>query len=217
MTHDEFSFQYKRLCDGTKHETTVEQGEAWFSRVMHVRSDDWREAVTILLLRGKFPYPEQVTEAIDQAISTRKLLERRTEHQQAKSFFTGKTKSAGATEPERAYNAFRMRLLLQSMKPDFSNRCESRVWREDHPGEACPDCTQRMRELAAIHANALADWISIKEHADWAMSVWQGPCVFHSGDHSLHRCLSDEFHYWQMRAEGKTDRDAKAELFGVLA
>lgn len=217
MTPDEFKFQFRRLCDGTKHESTHEQLEAWWSRLQHVRADDWREAVTTLLLAGRFPYPEKVNEAIDAAVSSRRAKERLTERKDAETFFQGKTKPAGITDTERAYNRFRMGLVMQSFKPDYVDRCKLAFWREEHPGEACPDCAKRKQTFSQVQADGLAEWISDSNHANWAMTMMQGPCQWHTGPHTLHRCISDELHYWMERAAGKSECEAREAVVGVPA
>lgn len=217
MTRDEFKFQFRRLCDGTKHESTEEQLDAWWSRLQHVRPDDWREAVTTLLLAGRFPYPEKVNEAIDAAVSARRSKERITERTDADKFFQGKTKPAGITEQERAYNLFRMGLVMRSFNPEYGDRCKSLHWREDHPGMACPDCATRTQAFSQNQADGLADWISDLAHANWAKTMLAGPCSFHTGPHTLHRCITDELHYWMERAAGKSALEAREAVLGVTA
>lgn len=215
MTKDEFKFQFRRLCDGVKHDATDEQLDAWWSRLQHVRADDWREAVTTLLLAGRFPYPDKVNEAIDHAVSSRRATEIRNERNEADKFVQGKTKPAGITEQERAYNLFRMGLVMQSFNPDYADRCKSVFWVQEHPGEVCPDCVKRRQAFAQVHATGLAEWISDLDHAHWAMTLQQGPCQFHTGPHTLHRCITDELHYWMARAAGQTDADARRTVLGV--
>jgi hypothetical protein len=217
MTQDEFKFQFRRLCDGTKHEATQEQFDAWWSRLQHVRSDDWREAVTTLLLAGRFPYPDKVNDAIDAAVSARRTKERITERTDADKFFQGKTKPAGITEQERAYNLFRMGLVVRSFNQDYGDRCKSAFWREESPGEVCPDCAKRKQTFSQVQADGLAEWIADPAHANWAMTMLAGPCQFHTGPHTLHRCISDELHYWMERAAGKSERDAREAVVGVPA
>lgn len=215
MTKDEFKFQFKRLCDGTKHEATPEQIDAWWSRLQHVRADDWRESVTALLLVGRFPYPEKVNEAIDQAVAARKTEQQRKEQAEAKKFFAGTVIPSGRSEQERAYNRFRMSLLVQTFGQDWPDRCRALHWREAHPDEACPDCQARQRAFAQRQARSLAEWISDPDHANWAAMMQQGPCHLHPYPHTLHRCIADEFHFWELRAAGKTDAEAREAIMGA--
>lgn len=217
MMKDDFKFQFRRLCDGVKHDSTDEQIDAWWSRFQHVRADDWREAVTSLLLAGRFPYPDKVNEAIDNAVSSRRATEIRNERRAADKFFQGTTQPAGISEQERAYNLFRMSLVRKAFKPGYPDRCKSLHWRQDHPDEVCPDCAKRQQEFAQVQAEGLADWIADGANARWAQQTPQGACGVHAHPHTLHRCIADEFHYWQMRAAGKTEREAREAVLGVTA
>lgn len=90
-------------------------------------------------------------------------------------------------EMTEAYNAFRMRLFIALKRADFD---------------------------ASIMANGLAEWISVKENAEWAMREGMGDCGKHRKPHTLYQCLCDEMQYWVLRANGATVKDANIKALG---
>lgn len=203
MTRDEFKFQFKRLCDGTKHEATPEQIDAWYSRLQLVRADDWREAVTTLLMMGKFPFPDRVNEVIDEVVSKREGNERSAaqakERAQAKAFFSGKVSRGEMDDSQFAYNQFRMALIVKTAGLPLAAKAD-------------------------LMAKGLAEWINDLDHANWAKTERVGDCGFHRHpstgqpfDHTLLRCLTDELGYWMSRAAGKTELEAREAIPGVYA
>lgn len=215
MTKPEFEFQYKRLCTGLKHEPTPEQFEAWWTKIGHAHAADWQEAVTTLLCGIRFPLLDPTLAALEQAQEYRKRLAAQREREQAHAWFNGKVQAAGLSPEERAYNQFRATLLLRAFNAGYADRCKSLHWREAHQEEACPDCAARKRAFSRLQAESLAGWISDLANAQWAQRTPQRQCTYHTGPHTLHRCITDEMNYWCERADGKTEAEAVEAILRV--
>lgn len=178
MTKTEFLMDYERLCNGFRHQSTPEQSSAWYKKIGHVQAQDWSNAVDTLLCAPRFPMLDPVLSACDQAQESRRKHAAQRERMEANRTFAGEIiYRKGDDHVEQDYNAFRMKLMVAAHKL----------------GEG-------PQRYADFMAQGLAEWINVREHAQWAQQTPMGDCGKHSGPHTVLRCITDEMGYWLKQA-----------------
>lgn len=188
MTKPQFLAEYERLCNGFRHQSTPEQGAAWYTKIGHVQAEDWREAVTTLLCAPRFPLLDPVLISCEQAAETRRRMTVNRERYEANRMYAGGYENRMGIHPiEQAYNAFRMDLWIKAKNKDHD---------------------------PSIFAMGLAEWINVKENAEWATKEPMGDCGKHRGPHTVYQCICDEMEYWILRSNGATAKEANIKVLG---
>lgn len=100
----------------------------------------------------------------------------------------------------------------------------SSIWRPDQVDAVTEAYNEYRRELHRkcrsanfdhhVMAEGLAEWISVKVNAEWAMREGMGHCGKHRGPHTLYQCICDEMQYWMLRAQGASIEDANVKVLG---
>lgn len=125
-------------------------------------------------------------------------------------------------------------------RPQFADKCQcgyvfrktivtvSPKWTPEEPEDSATEAFNVMR--GALHnryknadcnpqimADGLAEWISVKENAEWSRGEVMGNCGKHRQPHTLYQCLCDELEYWILRANGATAAEANMKVLGHAA
>jgi hypothetical protein len=192
MQYSEFLTEFHRLCEGFVYKPKPPQLAAFYDRLKHCDSRDWTEAATDLLCAPRFPASfDVVLEAIERRAQQRRRASNRRESTEANRFLDGRASAHGSTPEEEEYNQFRMDLLLSALG-------------------------KSPRGYASHLCESLSAWITDPQHARWADGTIMNNCGFHSGNHKLSYCVAAEIQYWNWRAEGKSEQEARM-LLGSLA
>lgn len=191
MTKQEFYTQYQRLCLRFKFEPSDEQMKVWYERFGAAEAIVWSRAVDALVAEMRPPLLDHVLKAVDEAREQRRQAKVWREKQEASRFMVGRVDPVRyADSREEAYQRLRMSLLTSSIG-------------------------QGLNVLAEAHASGLAGFLDDEAQARWANQDIIHGCGLHDGDHKLSACLVDEIRYWELRAQGQSEQDAKGAILSV--
>lgn len=176
MTRDECKTGLQRLAEGFEVSLPTPRIDAYFESFKHVDPDDWREAVTTLLTRDRFPRDiEVMLEVIDRHAEQRRKRSQALDKKHSEAFFAGRTRTA-RDSMEQAYGSFRARLLGQAMGNGPT-------------------------ELARVVARGLREWLEDPEHEAWSCQVVVRDCGHPGAPHKLFTCLDAEIGHYEVLAQ----------------
>ena len=149
------------------------QVEAFYEQVRAYQVDEWREAVTELLLLTVFPKPNQIRTALICSREARWKQGKKRERQEANQFFNGMMSRRDPRSAEaHAYGQFRLRLLREAFG---SGRFQH------------------------IMATRLQKWLDCPGNREWSRQQSHQGCP--EGTHNLETCLEIEIVRYEHAAQ----------------